>query len=73
MAAMQLLLKERVEAALQAHVTDLREEVIQDAVKEFETRLRATIARATLNLADMYSVEYMGNILQIRVQMENKQ
>jgi hypothetical protein len=73
MAASQLLLKERVEAALQAHVTDLREEVIQDAVKEFETRLRATIARATLNLADMYSVEYMGNILQIRVQMENKQ
>ena len=73
MAMEQLSLKQRIESALQAHIVDLREEVIQDAVKAFESRLRDSVARATLNLADMYSVETLGSVLQIRVQMEKKQ
>ena len=48
-----------------------KEEIIQTAVNEFQTKVRAIVARITLQASDFYSVHNMGHELVIHVKIDN--
>lgn len=68
----QLTMKEVVEDSLRQHIERLREEVLQEALEAansmFEQRLRNTLATATVKVADMFSMESLGQVLHVRIQ-----
>lgn len=68
----QLTMKEVVEDSLRQHVERLREEVLQEALEAansmFEQRLRNTLATAAVKVADMFSMESLGQVLHVRIQ-----
>lgn len=68
----QLTMKEVVEDSLRQHIERLREEVLQEALEAansmFEQRLRNTLATAAVKVADMFSMESMGQVLHVRIQ-----
>lgn len=68
----QLTMKEVVEDSLRQHIERLREEVLQEALEAansmFEQRLRNTLATAAVKVADMFSMESIGQVLHVRIQ-----
>lgn len=49
-----------VEALLQARIAEATEEVVSKATKEFEQRLRRSIATAALDIASFFDVQRDG-------------
>jgi hypothetical protein len=68
--AFELDVKSMIGKALDKVIADAREEVIKDAVKEFETQVRASVAHVTLKIFEAYSVERIGNQILIRVDIK---
>lgn len=62
--------KAEIARALDKVIGDAREEVIKDAVKEFDGRVREAVARVALKVFEVYSVERMGNQILIRVDIK---
>jgi hypothetical protein len=60
--------EDRITAAMAEEIAAIREECIQDAVKVYEKKLREKIGQAAVNIADFYSVERIGTVLQVRIQ-----
>jgi hypothetical protein len=56
-----------IHKALDEHISELREKVIANAMQEFERGVREQVGKFAINLAKYYSVERMGDNLQIVV------
>ena len=54
-------------ASMQEQLTVASEKFVREAVAKYETEVRMEIGRMVLTLLSEYSVERMGNILQIQV------
>lgn len=63
-------IKRRVAEAMEVVIRDAREEIIADAVKQFEKEVRANVAKAALAILKVYSVEQMGHQILIRVDIK---
>jgi hypothetical protein len=64
------IIKHRVGEAMEVVIRDAREEIIAEAVKQFEKEVRVDVARAALAILNVYSVEHMGNQILIRVDIK---
>jgi hypothetical protein len=66
--SMSLKIEQHIEAVLKQQVALIKEAMIQTAVKESEEEVREAVGRVAVNVADYYSVERMGSVLQVRIE-----
>jgi hypothetical protein len=62
-----------IRAAIDKVVSNLQEEIISAAVKDFEFDLRKRIAQVAVTVADYYSVQRLGPDLVIHVKLDKGQ
>lgn len=65
-------LVQQVEQAIQREADRLREDMIAQAVKDFEAQLRERIAVATMKVGEFYSYERHGTELVIKVKYDSE-
>lgn len=61
-----------VHKAIQEQVDKAKEEIIQTVMKDFEKKIRETVGKVAITLANYYSVQTLGNELIIRVQIKQE-
>jgi len=59
-------------AAIKSEIDRQREKVIEEAVAEFEEKVRKAVGQVVLQLSDYYSVERLGAELVIHVKIEGE-
>jgi hypothetical protein len=60
-----------VEDAIKVRAEEIKDELIKNAVIQFEAEIRKSVGQVSLKLFTLYSIERSGQELLIRVKIEN--
>ena len=66
--SMKWSMEDRIKAAVAQEIADLKEEFIQNAVKDYEKKVREVVGKVAINVADFYTVEKFGTVLHVKIE-----
>lgn len=61
-------IEEAIRRVIDEQIALVKEELIQDALKKYEIRVREIVGSVAVNTAKFYSVEHIGTMLHVRIQ-----
>jgi hypothetical protein len=64
------VLQRNIQEAIQTRIAEVKEQIVREAVREFEKEVRGLISSVAVNVADYYSIQRLANELVIHVKIE---
>lgn len=68
--SIEVILIRHIETAIKETVDAAREQLVKEAVAEFEKQVREIVGKTAINVSNMYSLQRHGNELVIHVKLE---
>ena len=60
-----------IEEAIKTKSEQIKTQIVEEAVEQFETEVRKAVGQVSLNLFNLYSIERLGQELVIKVRIDH--